>query len=66
MVTALAPHIGYEAASDLAREAAAQGKTIRQAALEANLLSRAQLDIILSTTEMTHPGIAGKGKIAST
>ena len=63
MVTALAPHIGYEAASDLARKAAAEGKTIRQAALEAQLLTPDQLDIVLSTTEMTRPGIAGKGKI---
>ena len=59
MLTALSPYIGYEAASDLAREASETGKTIRQAALDKGLFTKEQLDIILSTVEMTKPGIAG-------
>jgi len=59
MLTALSPHIGYEAASDLAREATESGKTIRQAALDKGLFTKEQLDVILSTVEMTKPGIAG-------
>jgi len=59
MLTALSPHIGYEAASDLARKAQESGKTIRQVALETGLFTKEQLDRILSTVEMTKPGIAG-------
>ena len=34
--------------------------TIRQAALDRGLFTAEQLDTILSTTEMTKPGIAGE------
>lgn len=60
MLTALSPYIGYEAASDLAQEAVASGKTIRQAALDKRLFTEERLDVILATTEMTRPGIAGE------
>jgi aspartate ammonia-lyase len=59
MLTALSPYIGYEAASDIAREANETGKTIREIALEKKLFTTEQLDIILSAVEMTKPGIAG-------
>lgn len=59
LVTALSPYIGYEAASELSREALATGKTIRELALHKGLFTREQLDTVLSPTEMTHPGIAG-------
>lgn len=59
MLTALGPYIGHEAASDLARRASETGKTIRQAALDSGMFTKEQLDIILTTVEMTHPGIAG-------
>lgn len=59
MLTALSPYIGYEAASELALEAQRTGKTIRQAALEQGLFTKEQIDRILSTVEMTKPGIAG-------
>ncbi len=60
MLTALSPYIGYEAASDLALEAQRTGKTIRQAALDKGLFTKERLDEILSTVEMTKPGIAGE------
>ncbi len=60
LVTALSPYIGYEAASELSREALATGRTIRELALEKKLFTKKQLDTILSPTEMTHPGIAGQ------
>ncbi len=63
MLTALSPYIGYEAASDLAHESIASGKTIRQAALDKGLFTAEQLDTILSTAEMTKPGIAGEGTV---
>jgi aspartate ammonia-lyase len=59
LVTALAPHIGYDAASTLAREAQQSGHSIRSLAVERGLLSAAELTRILDTSEMTHPGIAG-------
>lgn len=59
MLTALSPYIGYEIASELALEAESTGKTIRQAALDHGLFTQEQLDVILSTVEMTKPGIAG-------
>ncbi|MCE5323013.1 aspartate ammonia-lyase [bacterium] len=59
ILTALSPHIGYEAASELALEAEKMGKTIRQVALEKGIFTKEQLDKILSTVEMTKPGIAG-------
>lgn len=65
MLTALSPYIGYEAASDLAQEAIESGKTIRQAVLDKGLFTTEQLDAILSTTEMTKPGIAGGGTVTS-
>lgn len=65
MLTALSPYIGYEAASELARECIASGKTVRQAALDAGLFTAEQLDTILSTVEMTRPGIAGEEGISS-
>lgn len=63
LVTALSPYIGYEAASELSREALATGKTIRELALHKGLFTKEQLDTILSPTEMTHPGIAGLSAI---
>lgn len=63
LVTALSPYIGYEAASELSKEAAATGKTIRALAEEKGFFTKAELDIILSPEEMTHPGIAGLDKI---
>lgn len=65
MLTALSPYIGYEAASELARESMESGKTIRQAALDKGLFTAERLDAILSTTEMTKPGIAGEGTVTS-
>jgi aspartate ammonia-lyase len=59
LVTALSPYIGYEGASELAREAQTTGRTIRELALEKGMFIKEQLDHILSPKEMTHPGIAG-------
>ena len=59
IVTALMPHIGYEACSNLAREAYETGRAVRDLALEHKYLTAEQLDHILSPQEMTTPGIAG-------
>lgn len=58
-ITALLPHIGYENASMIAKEAYQSNKPVREIILSKNLLTKDELDIILSPSEMTRPGIAG-------
>lgn len=54
-VTALSPHIGYDAAARIAKKAQAEDKTLRQAALELGLLSEAELDRLLDPRLMIGP-----------
>lgn len=60
IVTALAPHIGYETAARLAKSALATNKSLRDLVLEEKLMSAKKLERIFNPYEMTHPGIAGK------
>ena len=55
MVTALAPAIGYDAAAKLAHEALTSGKTIRQLAVESNVVSEDRLNQLLDPRRMTEP-----------
>ena len=55
MVTSLNPHIGYEKASALAKEAFASGKTIRQLCQEQKVLPSDTLDEALDPWRMTEP-----------
>ena len=57
--TALAPHIGYDAAASLAKEAFQQGKTVRELAKEKGVLPDDELDRVLDARSMTEPGIPG-------
>ncbi len=57
--TALAPVIGYDAAANLAKEAARTGKTIREVARERTNLSEEELEHILNPAKMTEPGLEG-------
>ena len=60
--TGLSPAIGYDAAADIAKEAAATGKTIREVAKLKTSLSDSELDTLLDPEAMTEPGIgAGVG-----
>ena len=54
--TSLAPIIGYDAAADIAKEAAKSGRTIREVATEMTDLSSDELDRILDPSTMTEPG----------
>jgi fumarate hydratase class II len=54
--TALAPHIGYDAAAEIAKEAARSGRTIREVARERTSLSEEELTRILDPLAMTEPG----------
>jgi aspartate ammonia-lyase len=57
--TALSPHIGYAKTAEIAKEAVATGRTIRELVLERGLLDEKQLDAILSVDAMTRGGIVG-------
>jgi fumarate hydratase, class II len=57
MCTSLAPVIGYDNAAALAKQAYAEGKTIRQLATEKKLLSPRKLDELLDPWSMTEPGV---------
>ncbi len=59
IITALNPHLGYEVAARIAREATLTGKSVRELCLVYNVLTEEELDLILDPYEMTHPGIAG-------
>ena len=60
IITAINPHVGYEAASRIAGLAMETGRPIRELCIEDGLLTEAELDIILHPFEMTNPGISGK------
>ncbi|HBT95068.1 MAG TPA: aspartate ammonia-lyase [Coriobacteriia bacterium] len=60
VITAINPHVGYETAAAIAKEAIATKRPVRMLALEKGVLTSEELDIILHPLEMTHPGIAGK------
>jgi fumarate hydratase, class II len=57
--TALAPHIGYDAATALAKQAFTEGRTVRELAREKGLLPEGDLDRVLDARAMTEPGIPG-------
>ncbi|WNC12662.1 aspartate ammonia-lyase [Brevibacillus brevis] len=59
VITAVNPHLGYETAARIAREAILTGKSVRELCLHYNVLTEEELDLILDPFEMTHPGIAG-------
>ena len=61
LATALAPAIGYDKAAEIAKAAAATGRTIREIARERSGLSEAQLQELLNAEEMTAPGLKGSG-----
>lgn len=62
-LTALNPHIGYDAAAAIAKKVLSENKTVREVVLElgikthkGDLINAALLDKILSVTSMTQPG----------
>jgi len=55
MVTALAPVMGYEKAAKLAKQAVAEGKTVRALCLELDILPEPELDALLDPESMLHP-----------
>ncbi len=62
IATALAPHIGYDRAAEVAKEALLRDLSVRQVVLEKGWLDEAALDRILDLRAMTEPGIPQKKK----
>ena len=62
IVTALNPYIGYENSASIAKEALITGKRVYDLALERGLLSKAELDNILTPENMLNPRMVGKKK----
>jgi fumarate hydratase, class II len=62
IATALNAYIGYDQASSVAKESAANFESVRDVVKRRGLLSDAQLDEVLNVRDMTEPGIPGGGK----
>ncbi|HEX5973191.1 MAG TPA: aspartate ammonia-lyase [Gemmatimonadaceae bacterium] len=62
IVTALVPVIGYEASTEIAREALASGRGVYELVMERGLLTRDQLDQALNPEAMTAPRVVGSAK----
>ncbi len=63
LVVALAPYLGYEAASEVAREAKQSGRAVKEVILARNLMSEEELAIVMAPEEMTKPGIPGEKRL---
>jgi fumarate hydratase class II len=55
LVTALNPHVGYDNAAKIAKKAHAEGKTLKEAAVELGILKAEDFDRLIKPKEMTHP-----------
>jgi fumarate hydratase, class II len=62
LCTPLAVEIGYDKAAQLAHMAYESGKTVREVAVELNILPKEKLAKILNAREMTRPGIPGRAE----
>jgi fumarate hydratase class II len=56
LVTALAPHIGYEKAAAIAKAAHARGTTLREEAVRLGYLTAAEFDRLVRPERMVRPG----------
>jgi fumarate hydratase class II len=55
LVTALAPHIGYDKSAEIAKKAHAEGKTLKEAALDLGYVSAADFDAWVKPGDMIGP-----------
>jgi fumarate hydratase class II len=60
LATALNPHIGYDRASEVAKTALKEGRTVREVAVEKGYLTEAEADEVLDPRSMTGRGILGE------
>ena len=57
LVTALAPHIGYDVAAKVAKTAHKERKNLKQVCLELNLMTAEEFDKSIKPEEMVHPSV---------
>lgn len=55
LVTALSPHIGYEKSAEIAKKAAKDNTTLKEAALALSYVSEAQFDLWVDAKKMVSP-----------
>ena len=55
LVTALAPHIGYDNAAKIAKSALKKGTTLKEEALKTNLISKKDFERIVDPKKMIYP-----------
>jgi fumarate hydratase class II len=60
LATALNPAIGYDEASEVAKTAMKEGKTIREVAVSEGYLTEEEADEVLDPAKMTERGILGE------
>ena len=58
LVTALAPVIGYDKASEIAHYAMEKDLTLKAAALELGYVSEEEFDRVVDPAKMVHPNVA--------
>jgi fumarate hydratase class II len=56
LCTALVPRIGYDRAAEIAKEAFASNRTVREVAKQMRVLPDAEIDALLDARSMTEPG----------
>ena len=60
IATALNLHIGYDRASEVAKRAAAEGRSVRDVVVEMGLMDESEVDEALNVRDMTEPGFPGE------
>ena len=58
LVTALAPHIGYDQAAEVAKKAHETGKTLKEIVISRQLLTEQEFDQAVVPADMTRPNIS--------
>ena len=58
IITALVPHIGYNLASDIAKESLQTGVPVKELVLKSGAVTQEEIDKILDVFSMTNPGIS--------
>ena len=55
LVTALAPHIGYDNAAKIAKRALKKGTTLKHETLKTGLVNKKDYDLIVDPRKMIYP-----------
>ena len=60
IITAICPHVGYEKAAEMAKEAIETGASVKDVIIEHRLLTKDEMEKILDPYSMTEPGISAE------